>query len=59
MTKKRAQKKTFSTVKAVKANARIRVGQPKPERVIEDASREQRRKLKHKTTLDKLLNADD
>jgi hypothetical protein len=29
MTKKRAKKKTFSAVKAVKANARNRVGQPK------------------------------
>ncbi len=59
MTKKRAQKKTFSIVKAVKANARVRVGQPRPERVIEDGPREQKRQLKHKTTLDKLLNADD
>ena len=59
MTKKRAKKKTFSTVKAVKANARDRVGQPRPERIIEDAPREQKRKLKHKTTLDKFLNADD
>jgi hypothetical protein len=59
MTKKRAQKKTFSIVKAVKANARVRVGQPRPERVIEDGPREQKRKLKHKTTLDKLLNPDD
>jgi hypothetical protein len=59
MTKKRAKKKTFSTVKAVKANARDRVGQPRPERVIEDAPREQKRKSKHKTTLHKLLNTDD
>jgi hypothetical protein len=57
--KKRAKKKTFSTVKAVKANARDRVGQPKPERVIEAATREQRRKSKHKMKLDELLGADE
>jgi hypothetical protein len=57
--KKRAKKKTFSTVKAVKANARDRVGQPKPERVIEAVPREQKRKSKHKTTLNELLGAED
>lgn len=46
-------------MKAVKTNARDRVGQPKPERVIDEAPREQKRKLKHKITLDKLLNADE
>lgn len=51
--KKRAKKKTFSAVKAVKANARERVGQPKPERVIEEKPR--RRKEKHKTTLEDLM----
>jgi len=57
--KKRAKKKTFSTVKAVKANARDRVGQPKPERVIEAVPREQKRQSKHKTTLNELLGAED
>jgi len=57
--KKRAKKKTFSTVKAVKANARDRVGQPKPERVIEAVPREQKRKSKHKTTLNDLLGTDE
>jgi hypothetical protein len=59
MTKKRAKKKTFSAVKAVKANARDRVGQPKPERVIEPVSREQKRKSRRKTTLNELLAADE
>jgi len=54
--KKRAKKKTFSAVKAVKANARERVGQPKPERVIEEKPR--RRVEKHKTTLGDLLKED-
>lgn len=56
MPKKRAKKKTFSAVKAVKANARERVGQPKPERVIPDtAARDERRGQKHPKTLSKLL----
>jgi hypothetical protein len=59
MAKKRPKKKVFSAVKAVKANARERVGQPKPERVIEDAPRDQKRKLKHKTTLEDLLKAEE
>lgn len=59
MAKKRAKKKTFSAVKAVKANARERVGQPKAERVIEEKPREERRKAKHKPTLGKLLNSGD
>jgi hypothetical protein len=57
--KKRVKKKVFSAVKAVKANARVRVGQPKPEKVIEDAPREEKRKSKHKTTLEDLLNAEE
>lgn len=56
MAKKRAKKKIFSAVKAVKANARERVGQPKPERVIEEKPR--RRVEKHKTTLTNLLGED-
>jgi hypothetical protein len=54
MAKKRVAK--FDVTKAVKANARERVGQPKPEKVIEKTTREQRREGKHKTTLKKLLN---
>jgi hypothetical protein len=56
MPRKRAKKKTFSAVKAVKANARDRVGQPKPERVLPNTSREQKRGAKHPKTLAKLLS---
>ncbi len=48
----------FSVTKAVKANARERVGQPKPGRVIEDRPREDRRRRKHKETLANLLQAE-
>jgi hypothetical protein len=57
--KRKAKKKTFSTVKAVKANARERVGQPKAERVIDESPREKGRVAKHKQTLSDLLNADE
>jgi len=59
MAKKRAKKKTFSAVKAIKSNARDRVGQPKAERVIEDIPREQKRKEKHKATLRELLSSEE
>jgi len=57
MVKKKAKK--FSAVKAVKANARERVGQPKAQRAIEDKPREERRKSKHKPTLSKILNNEE
>lgn len=56
MVKKKQSK--FSVVKAVKANARERVGQPKPARAIEDAASKQRRKQKHKPTLGGLLETE-
>jgi len=59
MARKRAKKKTFSAVKAVRANARERVGQPKPERVIPPVSREQKRGQKHPKTLPALLAEED
>lgn len=59
MAKKKAKKKTFSAIKAVKANARDRVGQPKAEQVIADTPREEKRKAKHKQTLSELLSADE
>jgi hypothetical protein len=59
MPKKRAKKKTFSAVKAVKANARQRVGQPKPERVIPPVPREDKRGRKHPKTLTDLLSEHD
>jgi hypothetical protein len=59
MPKKRAKKRTFSKVKAVKANARERVGQPKPERILPDTAHEQKRGRKHPKTLAKLLSEDE
>jgi hypothetical protein len=59
MPKKRAQKRTFSVVKAVKANARERVGQPKPERVLPNTSHQEKRGQKHPKTLTKLLSEDE
>jgi hypothetical protein len=44
----------FSVAKAVKANARERVGQPKPARIVEDRPRTGR-KAKHRTKLDQLI----
>jgi len=45
---------TFSATKAVKANARERVGQPKPAKVVEDTPRTGRR-AKHKPKLQDLI----
>jgi len=55
--KKKAVKK-FSITKAVKANARERLGQPKAERVIADNPPAQKRKLKHKETLGEILGGE-
>ncbi|MDE3163222.1 MAG: hypothetical protein KGL64_08180 [Acidobacteriota bacterium] len=44
----------FSAEKAVKANARERVGQPKPARVVESEPRTGRQ-AKHKPKLEELL----
>lgn len=57
MARKKGAHKKFSAVKAVKENARRRVGQPKPERVIAEKSNV-RRKPKHPPTLSDWL-ADD
>jgi hypothetical protein len=54
----KAKKKTFSAAKAVKANARERVGQPKPSRILPDTPKTGR-KAKHKTTLDELVRGED
>ena len=54
MAKKKQAK--FSVTKAVKRNARERVGQPKPERVI---GSESARKRRHKETIADLLERDD
>lgn len=59
MPKKRAKKRTFSAVKAVKANARERVGQPKPERVLPATSKAEKRGSKHPKTLSRILSEDE
>ena len=56
MTKRKPGK--FSATKAVKANARERVGQPKPARVIDTEPRAGR-DAKHKPKLDELIRLDD
>jgi hypothetical protein len=49
------KKEIFSAAKAVRANARERVGQPKPARVIPEKPSEGERESKHKQTLSELL----
>jgi hypothetical protein len=48
----------FSAAKAVKANARERVGQPKPARVVNDKPRTGRQ-AKHKPKLQDVLQQED
>jgi hypothetical protein len=55
----KAKKKIFSAVKAAKENARERVGQPPPERVLPDSRRKDAGTEKHKKTLSKLLEPED
>ncbi len=50
------KKQRFSIVKAVKANARARVGSPPPERVLPDPKQKLAAKPKHKPTLADLLD---
>lgn len=52
---KKAKKRVFSIVKAVKENARARVGTPPAERVLPDPKAKELRKPKHKETLEDLL----
>ena len=49
------KKQKFSIIKAVKANARARVGTPPPERVLPDPKQKLAAKPKHKITLADLL----
>ena len=44
----------FSATKVVKANARERVGQPRPAKVVDDAPRTGRR-VKHKPKLQEVI----
>ncbi len=48
----------FSAAKAVKANARERVGQPKPARVVQDEPRTGRQ-AKHKPKLEDLIRKEE
>ena len=48
----------FSVTKAVKANARERVGQPKPARVLDTEPRAGR-EVKHKPKLEEIVRQDD
>ncbi len=52
---KKAKKRTFSIVKAVKENARARVGVVPAEKVLPDPKAKELRKPKHKETLSDLL----
>jgi hypothetical protein len=52
---KKKKVKKFSVSKAVKSNARERLGQPKAERVIPEKPRPETRKAKHKETLKDIL----
>jgi hypothetical protein len=56
MTKRKPGK--FSAAKAVKANARERVGQPKPARIV-DATPRTGRKAKHKPKMEDVLRQED
>jgi hypothetical protein len=51
----KSKKKVFSAVKAVKSNARDRVGTPPPERVLPDPKQKHSDKPKHKETLADLM----
>ena len=56
----KAKKQVFSVTKAVKANARERVGTP-PSGIIlpDDKARSERRTSKHKVTLQRLLQREE
>jgi hypothetical protein len=49
----------FSATKAVKANARERVGQPKPARIIDDKPPRTTREAKHKPKLEELIKGEE
>jgi len=51
------KKQVFSKVKAVKANARDRVGSPPPERVLPDPKQKLATKPKHKPTMSDLIGS--
>jgi hypothetical protein len=54
--RKRHKKRTFSIIKAVKQNARDRVGTPPPEKILPDPKQKALRDPKHKQTFGDLLS---
>jgi hypothetical protein len=54
---KKAKKGVFSVVKAVKANARQRVGAPPPEKILPDPKQKAAAQPKYKETLEDLLES--
>ena len=52
---KKAKKRVFSIVKAVKENARARVGMVPPEKVLPDPKQKALAKPKHKESMQDLL----
>jgi hypothetical protein len=54
----KGRKKVFSKIRAVKANARERIGSPPPERVLPDEKRKTADKPKHKPTLGEILSTE-
>ncbi|HEX4020508.1 MAG TPA: hypothetical protein VHX63_05135 [Acidobacteriaceae bacterium] len=58
MAAKKSKKKVFSATKAVKANARDRVGPPPASRILPSERPVQGRKQKYRPTLDHLLQED-
>ncbi len=55
----KAKKAVFSATKAVKANARERLGTPPPERVLPNTKDKATREPKHKESLSDLLEKAD
>jgi hypothetical protein len=53
---RKSKKRVFSVVKAVKENARARVGMVPAEKVLPDPKAKELRKPKHKETLSHLLD---
>lgn len=57
MSKSKARKQVFSATKAVKANARERLGTPPPSRPLPTVKEKAAARPKHKKTLADLLDA--
>jgi protein-arginine kinase activator protein McsA len=55
----RAKKQVFSVTKAVKANARTRVGQPPPAFVLPDDTKTARSARKYKKSLQDLIEKEE